>query len=57
MCDTPPPQMLEVILGSFGLQVFIRQQTTQFYRQCNEQAILGMSAGGAGYESLTTKED
>jgi hypothetical protein len=45
-------QILEVVLGSLGLQVFIRQQTTQFYRLCNEQAMMG-----ATYESVSTKED
>jgi hypothetical protein len=48
-------QVLELVWGSLGLQIFIRQQTAQFYRQCQEEHLTRQATGG--YEPLPLKED
>jgi hypothetical protein len=58
-------QVLEVVFGSSGLRVFIRQQTAFFYRQCNEFELMRVQQqqGGGGtnanvpYEPLAVKEE
>lgn len=44
--------MAELVWGAMGLRLFIRHQTAQFYRLCQEEHYLH-----GGYEPVPLKDD